>query len=92
LLAIRNILQSSQRSITHIYIVENLKNTWNPSIIEPSFVHITKNTSWMERKIIIPMEKQLNGELVEPSFFQYPKNVELHNQQSEECNNGTMLG
>jgi hypothetical protein len=92
LLAIINILQSSQRAITHIYTVEILKNTQNPSITEPSFVHTTENTSWMERKRIIPVEKCLNGELVEPSFFQEPENVELHNQQSEKCNNGTMLG
>jgi hypothetical protein len=60
----------SQRAITHIYAVENLKKTQNPSITEPSFVPTTKNTSWMERKIIIPVEKHLNGDLVEPSSFQ----------------------
>jgi len=56
-LAIRNILQSSQRDITHIYTVEILRNTQNPSIIEPSFVHTIENTSWIERKRIILVSK-----------------------------------
>jgi hypothetical protein len=73
LLAIPNILQSSQRDITHIYTVKILRNTQNPSITEPSFVHTTENTSWMERKRIIPVEKCLNGELAEPSSFQEPE-------------------
>jgi hypothetical protein len=37
----------------------------------------------MERKRTIPVEIRLNGELAEPSFFQEPENVELHNQQSK---------
>jgi hypothetical protein len=36
--------------------------------------------------------KTLKWRVGEPSFFQEPENVELHNQQSEKCNNGTMLG
>jgi hypothetical protein len=67
-------------------------NTKNLSITKPSFLHTIENTSWMDRKRIIHVEKRLNGELVEPSFFQEPENEELHNQQSEKCNNGTMLG
>jgi hypothetical protein len=37
LLAILNILQSSQRATTHIYTVKIINNTLNPSIIESSF-------------------------------------------------------
>jgi len=82
-LAIPNILQSKQRGITHIYIVKILKNAQNPSINEPSFVHTMENTSWMERKRIILVEKFLNGDLAKPSSFQELENVELHNQQIE---------
>jgi hypothetical protein len=46
----------------------------------------------MKRKRIILVEKFLNGELDEPSFFQELQNAELHNQQSEKFNNGTILG
>jgi hypothetical protein len=37
----------------------------------------------MERKESYMWEKFLNGELAEPSLFQEPENVELHNQQRE---------
>jgi hypothetical protein len=56
-------IQSSQKDITDIYTVEILRNTKNPSITEPLFVHTIENTSWMERKRIIPIEKCLKGKV-----------------------------
>jgi hypothetical protein len=60
LLAISNILQSSQRAITpHLHIVENLKNTQNPSITEPPFGSYNREYIMDGEKRIIPVEKML---------------------------------
>jgi hypothetical protein len=60
LLAISNILQSSQRAITpHLHTVENLKNTQNPSIIEPPFGSYNREYIMDGEKRIIPVGKML---------------------------------
>jgi hypothetical protein len=50
-------------------------------------VHTTENTSWMERKIIIPVEKRLNGELAEPSFS---KSLKMRSFTTNREKNATM--
>jgi len=92
LLEILNILQSSQRAITHIYTVEILKNTQNPSITEPSFGSCNREYIMDGEKKNHTCGKMLKWRVDRASFFQEPEKVELHNQQSEKCNNGTMLG
>jgi hypothetical protein len=49
----------------------------------------------MERKRIIPVEKRLNGELVEPSFFQEPENAgasQPTERKMQQWNNARVTG